>query len=173
MVVRETSAMIAGMKPELVGGEYVFCTAPDPMLAARCLPGALAMFREREGTSFIMPLEEAGLLGFDCSIPMRQITLNIFSALDGLGLTRLYAAADANGPDPSQHRSPSYRIMRRRESRVASRCNPIPASTRPRDGRRLKGADRIPAAHPQHTAYASQPSRSSSARRREVLDRAV
>jgi hypothetical protein len=42
---------------------------------------------EAEGRSFILPVAEAEALGFDCSIPMRQITLMVNSALDGVGLT--------------------------------------------------------------------------------------
>lgn len=85
--------MIAQMMPELVGGEYVFCTTPDAALAARCLAAAIAMFREREGSSFVMPARLASELGFDCAMPMRQITLNVYSALDGVGLTAAVATA--------------------------------------------------------------------------------
>ena len=93
MTVRETAAMIAAMEPELVGGEYSFCTTTDASLAAECLSDAVAMFHGREGTSFVLPVAKAEARGFDCSARMRCITLNVYSALDGVGLTAAVASA--------------------------------------------------------------------------------
>lgn len=93
MTIRETRAMIAGMAPVLIDGAYVFCSAPDAALAARCLADAIGMFREREGVSFLLPLDRAEALGFACALPMRQITLDVHSALDGVGLTAAVATA--------------------------------------------------------------------------------
>ena len=93
MSVRETVAMIAGMDPELVDGDYAFCTTAEASLAAECLSDAVAMFREKEGTSFILPVARAAAQGFDCSAPMRRITLNVYSALEGVGLTAAVASA--------------------------------------------------------------------------------
>lgn len=91
MVVRETAAMIAGMSPELASGEFMFCATADPALAQRCAAVAVSMFREKEGPSFILPAGEAATLGFARTAPMRQITLNVLSALDGVGLTAAVA----------------------------------------------------------------------------------
>ena len=93
MTVRDTAAMIAGMAPELFEGEYVFCTSTDPARIAACLPAALALFREGEGTSLVLPLAAAQVAGFDASGPMRRITLTVLSALDGVGLTAAVASA--------------------------------------------------------------------------------
>ena len=85
--VREANTMIAGMAPEMANGSFVFCITDDPAIAAACTEQAIAMFVEAEGDSFILPMAEAERLGFDCSLPMRMITLTIHSALDGSGLT--------------------------------------------------------------------------------------
>jgi hypothetical protein len=92
-VVRETRDMIAGMNPVLDSGEYVFCATSDPEAAAKAGAEALCLFREREGTSFILERARAGALGFDASLPMRRIVLEVNSALDGVGLTAAVASA--------------------------------------------------------------------------------
>ncbi|MET0239532.1 MAG: ACT domain-containing protein [Sphingobium sp.] len=92
-IIRETAAMIAGMTPLLRDGLFIFCGTDDPALAAGCHADALAMLVEPEGWSFILPLDKAAGLGFDCALPMRQITLSVLSALDGVGLTAAVATA--------------------------------------------------------------------------------
>ncbi|MWB76556.1 ACT domain-containing protein [Pseudooceanicola sp. 216_PA32_1] len=85
--VSDTSAMIAGMDPVLEPGTWVFATSEDPALAAQ----AVALYREAEGTSLILPLEVAQAAGFDTSAPMRCITLRVNSSLLGVGLTAAVA----------------------------------------------------------------------------------
>jgi hypothetical protein len=94
--VGETKAMIAQMSPELRAGTVIYCTTRDDSLATRCLEGALCMFAEDEGRTFILPIDEARQLGFDTSMPMRRITLTVHSALDGVGLTAAVSAALAD-----------------------------------------------------------------------------
>lgn len=81
------------MDPVLVPGEVVFCTTPDAGIAAAALPRALAVFAEDEGTSLVLPLAVARSMRFDTGAPMRQITLQVHSALDGVGLTVAVAGA--------------------------------------------------------------------------------
>ena len=85
--IREAEAMLASMAPELQDGSFVFCSTSDPSASSTCDQLAIAKFVEAEGDSFILPLSEADRLGFDCSLPMRMITLTVNSALDGFGLT--------------------------------------------------------------------------------------
>ena len=96
-VVRDRRAMIANMSPELQEGSFVFCSTADRGRMLACAEKALGMFVEPEGHSFILATEEARALGFDTSMPMRQITLRVHSALDGVGLTAAVASelADA------------------------------------------------------------------------------
>ena len=42
--------------------------------------------------SLVLPLDVADDLGLDCDLPMRRITLSVYSALDGVGLTAAVAS---------------------------------------------------------------------------------
>ncbi|MGE0005158.1 MAG: ACT domain-containing protein [Parvibaculaceae bacterium] len=98
--IRDTQAMLAGMRPTLCDGEYVFCTTPDSALAACAAPKALGLFKEEEGTTLILARDDAKTLGFDDALPMRRIVLSVHSALDGVGLTAAVAAALARADIP-------------------------------------------------------------------------
>lgn len=89
-VVRDAREMVAGMTPSLKPGEYVFCAAGDRDWAAL---EPLAMFREAEGVSLILQRDAAEAAGFPTDAPMALITLEVYSALDGVGLTAAVAAA--------------------------------------------------------------------------------
>lgn len=89
--VRDTSAMIAGMNPVLGPGLFVFCSFPEKETAAKAEPLAIARFEEVEGTSLLLPVQAAAELGFDTTLALRQITLGVHSALDGVGLTAAVA----------------------------------------------------------------------------------
>ena len=99
-VVGEMQAMVASMEPVLVPGEVVFCTTLDGEILSRALPKARSVFAEKEGASLILPLAEAEALGLDVGQPMRQITLQVFSALDGIGLSAVVASALAAAAIP-------------------------------------------------------------------------
>jgi uncharacterized protein len=89
--VRDTRAMIAGMRPVLMPGLFVFCAAPADM----AIPpqGALAAFHEDEGLSLILPVDRARDAGLTTEPAMRLITLMVHSDLEGLGLTAAVATA--------------------------------------------------------------------------------
>ncbi|MEN8896009.1 MAG: ACT domain-containing protein [Yoonia sp.] len=91
-IVKDTTDMIAGMTPELRDGSYVFAMSDDPALVIQ----SICTFRETEGLSLILPLNTAQDAGFDCSAPMRCITLNVYSSLEGVGLTAAVATALSN-----------------------------------------------------------------------------
>ena len=91
--VRDSRAMLTGMRPVLEAGDAVFCTTPDESLAAAARPAALGLFREAEGVSLILPRKTAEALGFPVDLPMRRIVLGVASALDGVGLTAAVASA--------------------------------------------------------------------------------
>ncbi len=75
------------MEPTLGGERFVFVTTTDPTAVAEMATHAVSSFRENEGTSMIVPVPAARAAGFDCTEPMGQITLNVFSSLQGCGLT--------------------------------------------------------------------------------------
>lgn len=89
--VSDPAQMIAQMRPLRVPGLWAFRTVSDQELTA--LTNVQAMFRETEGVSVLIP---AGA-GDDAMV---QITLQVFSALDGVGLTAAVSAtlADAGIP---------------------------------------------------------------------------
>ena len=85
--------MIAAMTPLQRDGAFILCSTRDAAMAHRCRGVAIDMFMEAEGHSFVLALADALELGFDCAQPMRQITLGVHSALDGVGLTAAVSAA--------------------------------------------------------------------------------
>lgn len=92
--VSDTQGMISGMTPVLSPDTYVFATTSDPASPARA--EAMATLHEAEGLSLILTLATAKAHGFDTSEPMRCITLNVYSALEGVGLTAAVARALAD-----------------------------------------------------------------------------
>ena len=88
------------MNPALDSVEYAFCAASDAETIAKAQTHALCLFREHEATSLILPCARAGALGFDMSLPMRRIVLEVNSALDGVGLTAAAASALAAAAIP-------------------------------------------------------------------------
>jgi hypothetical protein len=95
--VADRKAMIAGMRPALQPGRYVFCALGDVPLPDEMRDRALGFFREPEGLSVILPLDFAQSKGLDVSgVPMRQITLQVYSSLVGVGLTAAVSAALAD-----------------------------------------------------------------------------
>lgn len=92
--VSEGKAMVRAMAPRLLPGRFTFATVADPAAAARLMPLARGAFREDEGLSLILPAAEDGPPAF------RQITLDVQSALDGVGLTAAVATALARRDIP-------------------------------------------------------------------------
>jgi hypothetical protein len=94
--------LIAGMRPKLNDGVYVFATlAPDAPPPAGIAP--LMVFREAEGTTLILDEEAARRGGVAITFRSRMITLEIHSSLDALGFiaaiaTRLAAAGMGVNP---------------------------------------------------------------------------
>jgi hypothetical protein len=92
-VARTAYDMISGMTPELRQGTYVFITTNDPALVASHSSKAISVFKEDEGVSMVLPVELAEKSMFNVDYPMRCITLNVFSSLEGVGLTAAVSAA--------------------------------------------------------------------------------
>lgn len=88
-----TADMISGMTPALQPGAFVFITATDPAQIAAFTPHAMATFQEAEGLSLIVPVDVAAQAACDTDSPMRCITLNVYSSLEGIGLTAAVSTA--------------------------------------------------------------------------------
>jgi hypothetical protein len=81
---RDLTALLTHMNPELQPGIFVFCTiAPNEPIPAGLNP--LLTFREQEGTTLVIPREEAEAAGMASAFPSRLITLTVHSALDAVG----------------------------------------------------------------------------------------
>jgi uncharacterized protein len=94
--IRDRAAMIAGMTPQLMPGLFHFCSLTDPAQMAQAIPDAIGTFREAEGLSMILPDSTAQDMGLAQGRPLRLITLQVFSSLDGVGLTAAVAGVLAD-----------------------------------------------------------------------------
>lgn len=77
--------LLENMSPELIAGDYVFCTVPE--VKADFFSTIIGLFREKEGWTIVTRVEDAERLKLACSSKMAWITLNIHSALEAVGLT--------------------------------------------------------------------------------------
>lgn len=85
-IIRDGTEMVRRMRPERVAGRYVFRSLSPAELAAR-LPEIRGVFVESEGPSAILPAAPGD------TDAMAQITLQVHSALDGVGLTAAVSGA--------------------------------------------------------------------------------
>jgi len=92
-VARTAYEMISGMTPVVRPGLFVFITTNDPALVALLSSKAISTFREDEGLSMLIPVELAQKSMLNVESPMRCITLNVFSSLEGVGLTAAVSSA--------------------------------------------------------------------------------
>ena len=76
--------LLANMQPELLEGEYVFCTvAANVFEKLRNHP--IGWFREAEGITLIVERSIADEEGVEYGFVFRMITLNIHSSLEAIG----------------------------------------------------------------------------------------
>lgn len=92
--VKDTTAMIAGMEPILIDGLFAFVPWPDDKAWPE---GTRASCVEDEGLSLIVPIDAAP----DDALPMRCITLQVHSSLEGVGLTAAVSAGLAAAGIPA------------------------------------------------------------------------
>ena len=81
---RDLNRLLADIKPVLDPEIFVFSTVP-PDAAFPAALKAVQLFREREGTTLILPLAEAEAAALAYQFPCRMITLDVHSALDAVG----------------------------------------------------------------------------------------
>lgn len=91
--IKGTRKMIANMTPVLQPGTFVFCSMIHNQDATAAMTLARATFVEDEGLSLILPKSDADRLGLSYEISMKQITLMVFSSVEGVGLTAAVAKA--------------------------------------------------------------------------------
>jgi hypothetical protein len=80
----DLNTLLRSMKPEMQEGIFVFCTLPE----GEAIPANLEpvhIFREREGTAFVVRREEAEAAGLPWQFASRLITLTVHSSLEAVG----------------------------------------------------------------------------------------
>ncbi len=85
------NALLQSMKPELIAGEYVFCSVND---SKDIDPGLIVgSFREKEGITIIIDKIVADKLQLEYLFVAAWITLTVHSSLDAVGLTAAFSKA--------------------------------------------------------------------------------
>jgi hypothetical protein len=79
------------MRPQLIPGEFVFCTVSGSFADFIHLE-PLASFVEAEGLTLILPKQQAEAAGLSFQGGFRQITLQVHSSLEAVGLTAAVSA---------------------------------------------------------------------------------
>lgn len=80
----DLSQLLRSMQPELQAGEFVFCTCPSASVAELSVR-PVCLFHEAEGTTLILPRDQAVRAGLTFTYPCRMITLTIHSSLEAVG----------------------------------------------------------------------------------------
>jgi len=99
-LVKDEFGMIKKMSPQLIDGEYVFVTLKKNEVDVELLKKSKSSFVENEGLSLILELGLAQQKGFDTSLKMMCISLNVYSDLEGVGLTAAVSSALAEQKIP-------------------------------------------------------------------------
>jgi len=88
--ITDLNILLKSMSPELIEGNYVFCTV-EGELADYVHLNPMATFREKEGLTLVLTEEVAtqAQLSFDGVFSL--ITLSIHSSLEAVGLTAAFA----------------------------------------------------------------------------------
>ncbi|MGG6896615.1 MULTISPECIES: ACT domain-containing protein [Rhizobium] len=94
--ITDLKLLLSSMKPNLIEGEFIYCSVPASALGDHMKLEPVGIFREREGVTLILPLETARQAGLPTAPAMRMITLDIHSSLEAVGLTAAFATALGN-----------------------------------------------------------------------------
>lgn len=93
---RNLATILATLDPELLDGEYIFCSLPNAKLADVLHLEPIAWFMEREGPTVVLALESAVANNLPFDLALRWIVLNVHSDLAAVGLTAAVAVALTN-----------------------------------------------------------------------------
>ncbi|WP_317933149.1 ACT domain-containing protein [Halioxenophilus sp. WMMB6] len=88
--ITDLEQLLKRIQPQLQAGEFVFCTVAGPL--TEFLPLApIASFKEAEGLTLVLTRTAAEAAGLPFEGFFRQITLNVHSSLEAVGLTATVA----------------------------------------------------------------------------------
>jgi hypothetical protein len=85
--VQDLGQLLATLRPELMEGEFVFCTVRDASFVDYAELSPLASFCEPEGLSLVLSRVNADRGGLGYESVFCCITLAVHSSLDAVGLT--------------------------------------------------------------------------------------
>ena len=84
---KELEKLLVSISPELLNGEYVFCTFNNAHYGDHSDLEPLASFREVKGLTLVVPKVHADEHDLSYESVFRCITLTVHSSLDAVGLT--------------------------------------------------------------------------------------
>lgn len=85
--------LLHSLTPELLKGEYVFCSIKNGRYGDYADACPIASFNEPEGLTLVLPKNAAGQAGLTWQDEYRCITLGVHSSLQAVGLTAAVAGA--------------------------------------------------------------------------------
>jgi hypothetical protein len=91
--VRDLGTILATLEPELLEGEFVFCSLAHANLADVLHLDPVATFSEREGVAVVIRVQAAIGHNLPFDLTLRCIVLNVHSDLAAVGLTAAFATA--------------------------------------------------------------------------------
>ncbi len=88
--IKSLELLLQSMSPELMAGDYVFCTVNGALSDYLSLE-PIATFREPEGLTLVLEAEKAQQAGLESSALFSLITLTVHSRLAADGFTAAFA----------------------------------------------------------------------------------
>jgi hypothetical protein len=90
--ITDVNTLLADMAPTLQDGEFVFCTVDGDLHQFAHL-NPVGTFVETEGLTLVLPRSQAETANLPFSGVFRQITLQVHSSLEAVGLTTAVSKA--------------------------------------------------------------------------------
>lgn len=88
--ITELEVLLKSMSPQIIEGNYVFCTVKGPLSEYWHLD-PIATFREQEGLTLVLLEQQAKAAQLQFDSVFSLITLTVHSSLEAVGLTAAFA----------------------------------------------------------------------------------
>ena len=89
---KDLDTLLSSLAPQVLPGEYVYCTLANARYGDYAELEPLASFAEAEGLTLVLPRQSAEAAGLGYDSVYRCIALGVHSSLDAVGLTAAVAA---------------------------------------------------------------------------------
>lgn len=90
LAISELEVLLKSMSPQIIEGNYVFCTVKGPLSEYWHLD-PIATFREQEGLTLVLLEQQAKAAKLKFDSVFSLITLTVHSSLEAVGLTAAFA----------------------------------------------------------------------------------